>query len=78
LILEPPEEDEEEGEGEGEEGITPLSSRRPTQELSRKISLPVLPTPALDTSFSVDSILGAIKDDDLEDIPDFKWAASFV
>jgi len=57
---------------EAEEGISPLSSRRPTQELSRKISLPVLPTPTVDTSFSVDSILGAIKDDEGDDIPDFR------
>jgi len=67
-------EETEHDDGEAEEGITPLSSRRPTQELSRKISLPVLPTPTVDTSFSVDSILGAIKDDDDEgeDVPDFK------
>jgi len=54
-----------------EEDLSPAGSRRPTQELSRKISLPVLPTPSVDVSFSVDSILDAIKDEDSSDFPDF-------
>lgn len=54
--------------------MSPASSRRPTQEISRKISLPVLPTPSVDASFSLnlDAVLGAIQDEDADDLPDFR------
>jgi hypothetical protein len=60
-------EEHREDNGEFDEDFVTMSARCPTQELSRKISLPVLPTPTVDTPFSVDSILGAINTEDTND-----------
>jgi len=68
--------DREEDGAEYVEDMSPTSSRRPTQELSRKMSLPVLPTPKVDASFSIpmDAILGTIKDEDGDDLPELSMS----